>query len=158
MDRKIKAYDYFREGYNCAQSVMLAFADVLPLDVQTLKNISAGFGGGFARTRNLCGAVSASGMIIGLLESYTGDVSNDKKDVYKNVREGIVDKFTEMNGTIICGELLKGLKDITDDYIPAERNSEYYKTRPCVKFVMDAVGIIEDSDLFKEYIAKKNFE
>ena len=34
--RKQKAYNLFKEGYNCCQSVVLAFEDILPLDRKQL--------------------------------------------------------------------------------------------------------------------------
>ncbi|MDE5911738.1 MAG: C-GCAxxG-C-C family protein, partial [Clostridia bacterium] len=62
--RKQKAYNLFKEGYNCCQSVVLAFEDILPLDRKQLLAVSCGFGGGFGRTRNLCGAVSAYAIVM----------------------------------------------------------------------------------------------
>ncbi len=50
LTRKQKAYNLFKEGYNCCQSVVLAFEDILPLNRQQLIGVSVGFGGGFGRT------------------------------------------------------------------------------------------------------------
>lgn len=143
-DRQIKAHDLFKQGYNCAQAVLLAFDDVLvDYDRATLDKMSTAFGGGYAGTRNVCGAVSAFGMIIGLTYDYSGDVSADKSAVYK-LTQGLIAKFTELNSNIICGSLLANIKDITYGYTPSERTAEYYAKRPCVKFVMDAAQIMED--------------
>lgn len=142
MDRKQLAHDYFKQGYNCAQAMVLAFEDILPLNFEMLENLSSAFGGGFAKTRNLCGAVSGIGIVIGLISEHLEDVEADKKDIYQKVRS-VSDKFLQENGTLICGELLKDLPNITSNYIPSERTAEYYATRPCVKFVMDAVGFVE---------------
>ena len=59
MNRKEKAMAYFEEGYNCAQSVALAFSDLVPMEEKTLLRLSSSFGGGFGRLREGCGAVSA---------------------------------------------------------------------------------------------------
>jgi len=83
MDRQQKAYECFKEGYNCAQAVIMAFSDVLPIDEQLLLKISSAFGGGFARTRNLCGAVAGIGMVLGVLKDSLGNVAEDKKDIYE---------------------------------------------------------------------------
>lgn len=143
MDRKQLAHDYFKQGYNCAQAVVLAFEDLLPLNFDTLKNVSSAFGGGFARTRNICGAVSGIGMVIGLLSEHLADEEADKKDIYQKVRS-VSDKFLNKNGTLLCGELLKNLPNITSNYVPSARTAEYYATRPCVKFVIDAVELVEE--------------
>lgn len=143
MDRKQLAHDYFKEGYNCCQAVVLAFSDILPLEFNQLKAVSSAFGGGFARTRNLCGAVSAIGMVLGLMHEANPDIATDKLDVYKCVRE-LTDKFETENTSLLCGELLQNIPNITSNYVPSERTKEYYQKRPCVKFVMDATGYIEE--------------
>ena len=109
MDRQMRAYECFKEGYNCAQAVIMAFADDLPIDKELLLKISSAFGGGFAKTRNLCGAVSGIGMVLGVLKDSLGNVADDKKDVYEKVRS-LTDQFEEMNGSLLCGELLKNMK------------------------------------------------
>ena len=94
MDRQQKAYECFKEGYNCAQAVIMAFADVLPIDEELLLKISSAFGGGFAKTRNLCGAVAGIGMVLGVLKDTLGNVADDKKDIYQKVRS-LTDQFEE---------------------------------------------------------------
>lgn len=143
-DRQLMAHDFFKQGYNCAQATLKPFSDILPLDEPTLMRISSAFGGGFAKTRNICGAVSAIGMIVGLTyNDIHNDPEKDKAEVYKLTR-GLTDKFTALNTSLLCGELLKNIRDITSDYRPTPRTQEYYNVRPCVKFVMDAVAILED--------------
>ena len=58
------AEKYFTDGYNCAQAVFLAFSDELGVDADTAAAISAPFGGGMGRLREVCGAVS--GMFMAL--------------------------------------------------------------------------------------------
>ncbi|MEG1535392.1 MAG: C-GCAxxG-C-C family protein [Clostridia bacterium] len=142
IDRKEKAYALFKSGRNCAQSVLLAFDDILDVDTDTLANMSIAFGGGFGRTRNLCGAVSAMGMVLGLYEKRNGDIAADKLEIYKEV-QNLVGQFRERNTTENCAELLKNVKNITNGYVPQVRDDEYYRTRPCVKFVLDSVDILE---------------
>lgn len=142
-ERKQLAYDNFKNGYNCCQSVVLAYADVLPLDAQTLEKLTLGFGAGFGRTRNLCGAVSAYGFVTGLLHDKCDTVAGDKADVYKQITE-LDAQFKKLNGSDICAELLKNVKNLTAGYVPEVRDEEYYKVRPCAKFVVDSAGIIYD--------------
>ena len=141
INRKQKAYNLFKEGYNCCQSVVLAFEDILPLDRKQLLGVSCGFGGGFGRTRNLCGAVSAFAIVMGLYLSHSDDPKHAKADMYK-ILQDMVAKFKERNGSDNCGELLKNVKNLTEGYMPQERDEEYYKVRPCIKFVLDSVDII----------------
>lgn len=79
MTRAQKAEELFFEGYTCAQSVVLAFADVTGVDAAVLERISAPFGGGMGRLREVCGAVSGMAMLLGLSRGW---------DTLDQVREG----------------------------------------------------------------------
>ena len=70
MTHSEKATALFMEGYNCAQSVFLAFEDMYELDRKTALRISSGFGGGMGRLREVCGCVSGAFMAAGLLMGY----------------------------------------------------------------------------------------
>ena len=50
------AYAYFLKGYNCSQSVVAAFAPQLGLSEEMALRMSAGFGAGIGRMREVCGA------------------------------------------------------------------------------------------------------
>lgn len=141
MKRKEIALKYFMEEYNCAQSVAIAFKDILDLDEDTILNMSCPFGAGFARTRNVCGAVASIGLVLGMLKKSKAH-ADDKGSVYEEVGK-LSEEFAAINGTIICKDLLANVKNLTEGYVPQVRNAEYYKIRPCAKFVCDAVEIIE---------------
>ncbi len=121
----------------------MAFEDVLPLDMEQLKAVSIGFGGGFGRTRNLCGAVSAFAIVLGLYSSHSDSPKEAKADIYKRI-QALVAKFKELNGSDNCGVLLQNVKNLTTGYMPQERDEEYYKVRPCIKFVLDSVELLEE--------------
>lgn len=154
MTREEKAGECFSKGYNCAQSVVLAFEDLLPIDKEMLKNLSAGFGGGFGRTRNMCGAVSAMALVLGMLQDKNfgdekDDIAKSKKDIYKKLSE-LDAKFKEINGSDNCAVLLANVKNLTSGYVPDERTEKYYKVRPCMKFVEDSVKLIKEELGIKE--------
>ncbi|MBQ8793490.1 MAG: C_GCAxxG_C_C family protein, partial [Clostridia bacterium] len=65
MKNSEKAVKLFTDGYNCAQAVFGAFAEDLGFDEKTALKISAPFGGGFGRQREVCGAVSGMLMAFG---------------------------------------------------------------------------------------------
>lgn len=143
IERIQKGYENFKKGYNCCESVVTAFEDVLPLDTKTLLAVSVGFGGGFGRTRNLCGAVSAYAIVLGLYRRHQDDPHKDKAEMYKEIQH-LVALFKERNGSDNCAELLKNVKNLTVGYEPQVRDDEYYKVRPCVKFVTDSIDILSD--------------
>ena len=48
-----------KAGCNCAQAVVLSYADKLPLEEETLKKLAAGYGGGMGCMEGTCGALVA---------------------------------------------------------------------------------------------------
>ena len=64
-ERVNRAVQNFEAGYNCAQSVFLAYSDIFELDMETAKRMSVSFGGGVGRMREICGTVSAMAMLAG---------------------------------------------------------------------------------------------
>ena len=126
MSRAETAKNLFFEGYNCAQAVMLAFADALDIPQQTLKAAGLPMGGGMGRLRQTCGGVSGAAITAGLLFP---DYS--KNEMYALVQE-LARRFQAKNGSINCGELLSGAGVKADTLPQAEaRTQQYYKKRPC---------------------------
>ena len=139
--RSQNAKSYFEQGYNCSQSVALAFSDLIPIEENTLLMLASPFGGGMGRMREVCGAVSGMFLVEGCLCGYSSASDNTKKiHLYADVRELATD-FSGENGSIICRELLTGTPH-TSGGIPEERTPEYYKKRPCAELVASAAQIL----------------
>ena len=127
----------FRRGYNCAQSVMLTFADIYGLSEELALRVSASFGAGMGRMRMTCGAVSGMFLLAGLENGsvIAGDLVGRGRN-YESVRE-LAEKFKVETGSIICAELL-GLKPAQikeESSRPSARTADYYRKRPCPKMV-----------------------
>ena len=141
MERSKKAAELFLEGYNCAQSVAMAFADLTGIDEKTLARLSSPFGGGMGRMREVCGAVSGMYTVLGLLYGYdNADEKEGKKRLYSDVQE-LAERFKELNGSIICREILK---NPPSNPTPSDRTAEYYASRPCVRMVESAAKLLEE--------------
>lgn len=139
MERALQAKQNFLNGLNCAQAVLLAFADKLSADEQTLKAVGLPMGAGMGRLRLTCGAVSGVAMTLGLLYP-----DKSKAEMYALVQE-FVKRFKEKNGSVICGELLTGAHIKADTSPnPEERTPEYYKKRPCPDLIYDAALVLEE--------------
>ncbi len=132
------AEGYFKKGYNCAQSVILAFCPHYGLDEQTALKLSLGFGAGMGRLREVCGAVSAAFMVMGL--EYGGRVT--KARMYE-LQQIFAQKWKDANGSIICRDLLN-LQEGKSSFVPEERTKEYYKKRPCAELVAFTADLLED--------------
>ena len=118
---------YFSMGYNCAQAVALAFKEEIGLDEQTIAKSISGFGGGFGRLREVCGAVSGMVFVLGYLQGDFAPTDNGGKlNLYSKVQT-LMKEFQEKNGSYICRELVA---------VPQKR--------PCVLLVGDACEILEN--------------
>ena len=95
--------------------------------------------------REVCGAVSGALLVYGALRGNSDPEDGEaKKQHYANVR-AFADRFKAEHETIICRELLHNIglkKDAGGD--PEERTPEYYRTRPCVRFVETAATVLAE--------------
>jgi C_GCAxxG_C_C family probable redox protein len=140
MDHELQAAQLFLDGYNCAQAITVAFSDVTGLDKHLSATLASSFGGGMGRMGEVCGAVSGMLMVAGVLYGYDADQDDDaKKAHYALVRE-LAGKFREEADSILCRDLLSNL---SSDPNPAPRYAEFYKARPCARFVMLAARILD---------------
>ena len=141
MDHGLKAAELFLNGYNCAQSVVVAFCDVTGMDEKTAARLASPYGGGMGRMREVCGAVTGMLMVAGWLYGY--DIPGDdvsKKRLYTDV-QAMAGSFREQVGSIVCREILKYPPS---DPTPSPRTEEYYKKRPCARMVLTAARILDD--------------
>ncbi len=138
-----KAMSLFKEGYNCSQSVFLAFEDRYNIDRKTALCLSSSFGGGMGRLREVCGAVSGMFMAAGVLYGYDDPKDMEAKtEHYARIQE-LARRFEEVNGSIVCRTLL-GLNEGKDSHVPEKRTDEYYRKRPCGQLVGIAAMIMEN--------------
>ncbi|MGN0234754.1 MAG: C-GCAxxG-C-C family protein [Paludibacteraceae bacterium] len=141
--RVSRAKELFRQGFNCSQSVFTAVADLYGIENEALAlRLSASFGGGIGRMRQTCGAACGMFLLAGLENgSATAGDAEGKKQNYALVQQ-LAAAFRQEHGSLICAELL-GLapRQQPSDPTPAPRTEDYYKKRPCVEMVGNAVRI-----------------
>lgn len=139
---------YFKQGYNCSQSVAMAFADWYDVPLGLMTRISASYGGGIGRMRETCGSALGMFMLAGLETACEEADQAVKAQNYAAVQE-LAARFRSVTGSIICKELL-GLNkkradgtipDIVITSTPEARTDEYYRKRPCVRMVETAIRI-----------------
>ena len=138
-----KGAQYFCDGYNCSQSVVLAYCDDLKLDKELALKMSSSFGGGMGKLREVCGAVSGMVMTLGYLYGYDDPKATDeKKEHYARVR-ALIEKFSSKCGHYICRELL-GEEGKDNSPVAEKRSEAYYKTRPCAELCSIAAGLVDE--------------
>jgi C_GCAxxG_C_C family probable redox protein len=88
MNYQETAVSKFKEGYNCAQSVLFGFAEKLQISKDTALKISSGFGGGMGRKQEVCGAVSGGILVISLIYGRgENDGRQNQEITYSKVQE-----------------------------------------------------------------------
>lgn len=133
---------YFRQGYNCTESVYRAFLDLglsdFPAETVAL---ATGFGGGVASTRNTCGAVLGGVMALGSVfgRREPGALETPRERIHELKQPGglydrfggFVRGFQERYGSIVCSELTSKYTDFADK----ERRTS------CLQMVEAAAGM-----------------
>ena len=143
MDHSQEAVRLFYEGYNCSQAVFCAFRDLTGLELDCAARLASPFGGGMGRLREVCGTMSGALLALGILKGYDNPENPEaKKEHYALVRE-FARRFEERYGALRCKELLKDVP-VTPGGEPEARTPEFYKRRPCLKFVEGAAAILDD--------------
>lgn len=141
-DKVDKAYEYFSNGYNCAQSVVNSFAEDLGFDEHLGNSFAAGFGGGMGKMGKTCGAVTGAFMVIGVFNQtmYT-DVAGLKANSNRLIKR-FTEKFIIHHGHLDCFHLIN-----TD--MNTQQGKDYYdennlKEKVCKKCIANAIQITEN--------------
>lgn len=141
------AYAWFLKGYNCSQSVVAAFAPQLGLTEEMALSLSAGFGAGIGRMREVCGAFCGVVTVLSMVYADPAD-PKDKSRMYALVQEAAEQYRSRNGGSIICRELLAKAGAAPAGGTAAEdRTADYYKKRPCPELCRIC------ADLCAEFIA-----
>ena len=115
------AKNYFENGYNCSQAVVLAFCEDFGLEKETAAMIAAPFGGGIGRLREVCGTFSGINMILGLAEGKNTQENRSKKtELYKDV-QALAEKFKADKK--VTDERQKATDKKTQDYYGFDDNT-----------------------------------
>lgn len=143
MTREERARENFLHGMNCAQAVFLAFADLFGMDERTALKVSAPFGGGMGRMREVCGALSGCLMAAGMLFYDAEKVTVQERSALYAREQELAARFRADNGAILCRELLAG---VSHDSSPRaeERTAAYYRKRPCPEICARAAHMLEE--------------
>lgn len=139
--RVTTAINFFEEGYNCSQSVFMAYSDIYGIEPEMAAKLATSFGGGMGRLREVCGAVSGMFLILGLHYPYTDTKDKVTKNTNYKAVQRTAKEFKLIMGSYICADLLK-LKHEPQNPNSTERNLDYYKSRPCTNCVRVAAEIL----------------
>jgi C_GCAxxG_C_C family probable redox protein len=142
MQRVEKAVSLFDSGYNCAQAILVAFAEDTALDPALAAKLAGGLGGGMGRMAGTCGAVTGAILVLGLRHgAAAADDKAAKENTYRLVRD-FAARFQARNGSITCRDLL-GCDIGTAAGLDAAIEKGLFRS-VCPKLVRDAAEILEE--------------
>jgi len=134
-----KAARYFKEGYNCSQSVLLTMAEHWKCKDELIPKIASPFGGGMARCGSACGALTGGLMVIGMKYG-ANEPSSEKTARAFELAQSFYRRFEKKNRSTMCRELL-GL-DLSDIEQRKKAREEHLFEKKCPIFVKSAVEIL----------------
>lgn len=142
MNRSEKALKFYSEGFNCAQSVIASFADILNVDEETAVRIASGFGGGMGRMQDTCGAITGAFMVIGYLRGKYQDGDNESSEITNKLIQEFSSKFSEKHGSIKCKSLINyDLNSV--EGLQAAKDADVFNKK-CAFFVKTTVELLEE--------------
>ncbi|MDY0103790.1 MAG: C-GCAxxG-C-C family protein [Lentimicrobium sp.] len=131
-----QALNAFKSGYNCAQSVVKAYAEVFGFDEDQALALSSGFGGGMGGMQGACGAVTGAYMVLGMFCAAKYKDNHERKACSGAFVREFHRQFTAMHQTDECRVLL-----CQDSSVKAGERAKLHLS-VCDGYIVDAVEII----------------
>lgn len=123
-DKQSAAGELFAGGFNCAQSILAAFAGQSGVAPELALRMAAPFGGGMGRKGEVCGALIGALMVLGLRSSTPG--LEGREEMYRITREFMA-AFEQLHGNILCRQLV-GHDIATSEGLQAARDAKVFST------------------------------
>ena len=118
-------------GYNCVQSVLIAYEELLSFNIKELLKVSNGIGRGIAGCGEMCGTALAGAMLVSYIHGISEADVKHKLATEKKVK-AFLDEFKETYGALRCDDLLKDWKTNPES-----------KKKPCREMIMEVVRMLE---------------
>jgi len=142
MKKSEKAVEYFRNKFNCSQSVFVVFAADKGISENDSLKVACAFGGGMGRQQLTCGAVTGALMAIGMKYGKAlNDPEENKQLTYAKTRE-FFEEFNKIHGSTNCRDLLNGLDMNNPEDHKKITDLKLFDIK-CERYVSDAVKITE---------------
>ncbi|WP_028974467.1 C-GCAxxG-C-C family protein [Spirochaeta cellobiosiphila] len=139
MDRCKKALEHFDTSTNCAQSVAIAFEDLIPLSSRDILHMASSFGAGMGGLQSVCGALTGAFMVTGFV-SPLPETPEDKVQ-QKLIIHDLASRFEKRTGTMLCKELVQC--DLNTEEGQAYFKEKGIKQKVCHSCVRTAIETFE---------------
>jgi C_GCAxxG_C_C family probable redox protein len=141
MEKYEIASDYMKKGYNCAQSILKAYANDVGMKEEDVIKMASVLGGGIGRNGHICGALSGAVLIIGMKFGTTDPIDFPAKEKAYNKASELLDRFAAENKSVLCKELIPYDMKNPEELKKAREAGIF--TQKCPLFVLSAGKILE---------------
>ncbi len=100
------ASKYHQEGFNCAESVLLALCREMGIESSLIPRIATGFGGGIGHTGDICGAVTGAVMALGIRFGRSDPQDKETRDKLYLLVESFLREAEKNLGHLDCLSLI----------------------------------------------------
>ncbi|MCA1745872.1 MAG: C-GCAxxG-C-C family protein, partial [Bacteroidales bacterium] len=137
-----KAVSLMDAGFNCSQSVLSAYSEVLGFDNELALSVSCGFGAGMGRLQGTCGAVTGAYMVLGIYCSQKYPDNGARKAQSYLMIQTYNKQFIEKHKTTDCRMLLNC--DLT-----TEQGQQFFQDNQlmdsvCKHCIRDSVQLVNE--------------
>ncbi|NHJ33682.1 MAG: C_GCAxxG_C_C family protein [Asgard group archaeon] len=136
-----EALQFFKERYNCAQSVLFTLQKFWKVDYPLEPKVVSIFGGGMGRRGSVCGALTGGITAIGLKYGTNKPISSEIERGYLLTLK-FYNQFEEKCGGIMCRDLIG--YDLTDEKEVKKARDLNVFIEKCAYFIQNAVEILID--------------
>ena len=107
MSKAELAAENMKKGYNCAQSIVKAFAGEVGIEnEEDLIKIAASLGGGMGRNGHVCGAVSGAALILGKKYGNSQPADVQAREKAYNTTNLLLEAFEKEHQSVMCKDLI----------------------------------------------------
>lgn len=138
--QKEKIKELFVQGIDCSQVVAGAFAEEVGSDEETMRKVSACFGGGMM-CGETCGAVTGSLMVIGMKYGHSKEGDLEQKEIMMEKVDEFKTLFAEKRPSCLCKDLLG--EDLSKDGVLEKVLEQGTLLSFCPGVVEDAIDVLE---------------
>ncbi len=135
------AVQHHDEGYNCAQSVLLALSEDWNIRNELIPKVATGLGGGIGRSGSVCGALTGGVLALGLKYGTNESSAEKRKEAYEKSSR-LYKRFRTEFGTVLCKELI-GYDLSNPKELEEAQKADVFQNR-CTNFIRQTAGFVEE--------------
>lgn len=133
--------EQFRQGFDCSQVVLMAFAEELGYDEEELARMGAAFGGGMHHG-DTCGAVIGALIALGMQFGNASAGEFEQKNLMNGKVKAFQEAFSERLGSLECRDLIGFDMAVEGDFEKAQESGVILER--CPGCCLTAIELVQE--------------